>query len=91
MIEKACVQIGAIDPSCDEYNSGSVIGVNADQAVVTDQIVSGRPGQYCRLANALGQMRAAIATKASGLFFATLRTASKPSSAQTSAKSRIKP
>jgi hypothetical protein len=27
MIEKACVQIGAIDPSCDEYNSGSVIGV----------------------------------------------------------------
>ena len=28
-------------------------------------------------------MRAAIATKASGLFFATLRTASKPSSAQT--------
>ena len=43
MIEKACVQIGAIDPSCDEYNSGSVIGVNADQAVVTDQIVSGRP------------------------------------------------
>jgi hypothetical protein len=38
----------------------------------------------------LGQMRAAIATKASGLFFATLRTASKPSSAQTSAKSRIK-
>ena len=34
---------------------------------------------------------AEIATKASGLFFATLRTASKPSSAQTSAKSRIKP
>jgi hypothetical protein len=39
----------------------------------------------------LRQMRAAIATKASGLFFATLQTASKPSSAQTSAKSRIKP
>ena len=37
------------------------------------------------------RLRAAIATKASGLFFATLRTASKPSSAQTSAKSRIKP
>jgi hypothetical protein len=33
----------------------------------------------------LGQMRAAIATKASGLFFATLRTACKPSSAQTRA------
>ena len=38
-----------------------------------------------------GQTFAAIATKLSGLLRATLRTASNPSSCQTSAKSRIKP
>jgi hypothetical protein len=27
MLEKTYFQIGAIDPSCDEYNSGPVIGV----------------------------------------------------------------
>ena len=52
---------------------------------------SPRNGLFKRKADIVRTNAAAIATKASGLFFATLRTASKPSSAQTSAKSRIKP
>ena len=51
------------------------------------------PGMACSSVSrtSLGQMRAAIATKASGLYLRYLANASKPSSAQTSAKSRIKP